>query len=215
MEFSCGLSIFRSEPASCTPCNPLHRAGFWGWPLAERDTTRHLSTGLPHRDFLTTDYHLFVQDDWKVSSKLTLNFGLRYELDPPAYESKGRIGGFDPALYRPNMEVDSNGLPMGPPAAGIVEAGNAPPQYSLPGVTRVGKRVVKILDPNNFGPRIGVAWSPLTSGRLALHAGYGIFYSRPSFFYLGLEYFSPPFFFDDVASGQPIENAFPNRSAGK
>ena len=79
-----------------------------------------LSTGLPHRDFLTTDYHLFVQDDWKVSSKLTLNFGLRYELDPPAYESKGRIGGFDPTLYRPNMEVDSSGLPMGPPAAGIV-----------------------------------------------------------------------------------------------
>jgi len=169
-----------------------------------------LSTGLPHRDFLTTDYHLFVQDDWKVSSKLTLNFGLRYELDPPAYESKGRIGGFDPTLYRPNMEVDSNGLPMGPPAAGIVEAGNAPPQYSLSGVTSVGKRVVKSLDPNNFGPRIGVAWSPLASGRLALHAGYGIFYSRPSFFYLGLDYFSPPFFFDDMSGGQPIENAFPN-----
>ncbi len=169
-----------------------------------------LSTGLPHRDFLTTDYHLFVQDDWKLSSKLTLNLGLRYELDPPAYDSKGRIGGFDPALYRPNTQVDSNGLPIGPPAEGIVEAGNAPPQYSLPGVTRVGKRVVKSVDANNLGPRMGFAWSPLNSGKLSLRAGYGIFYSRPSFFYLGLDYFSPPFFFDDVSSGEPIENPFPN-----
>jgi hypothetical protein len=169
-----------------------------------------LSTGLPHRDFLTTDYHLFLQDDWKVSSKLTVNLGLRYELDPPAYETKGRIGGFDPALYRPNFTVDSNGFPVGPPSSGVVEAGNAPSQYSVPGVTRVGKRVLKSLDPNNFGPRVGVAWSPLNSRRLALHAGYGVFYSRPSFFYLGLDYFSPPFFFDDVSSGQPIENPFPN-----
>src|SRR5882724_2422143 len=112
--------------------------------------------------------------------------------------------------YWAEMHCRQFGPWMGPPAAGIVEAGNAPSQYSLPGVTRVGKRVVKSLDPNNFGPRIGVAWSPLASGRLALHAGYGIFYSRPSFFYLGLDYFSPPFFFDDVSSGQPIENAFPN-----
>jgi hypothetical protein len=169
-----------------------------------------LSTGLPHRDFLTTDYHLFLQDNWKISSKLTLNLGLRYEFDPPAYETKGRIGGFDPALYRPNFTVDSNGFPVGPPSSGIVEAGNASPQYSLPGVTRVGKRMLKSLDPNNFGPRVGVAWSPLTSRRLALHAGYGVFYSRPSFFYLGLDYFSPPFFFDAVSGGQPIENPFPN-----
>lgn len=168
----------------------------------------HLGTGLTDRDFMTTDYHLFAQDDWKLSSKLTLNLGLRYELDAPPYDSQGRIGGFDPALYRPQMAVDSNGLPVGPPAAGIIEAGNALSQYSLPGVTRVGKRVVNSIDPNNFGPRVGLAWSPLSSGRLAISAGYGIFYSRPSFSYLALGYFAPPFFLDSDTSGQPFSNPF-------
>ena len=171
----------------------------------------HLGTALTQRDFITTDYHLFVQDDWKVSPKLTLNLGLRYELDPPPYDSQGRIGGFDPALYKPRMEVtevEGQPFPVGPPVAGITEAGNALPQYSLPGVIRVGKRMVRSIDPNNFGPRIGLAWSPLGSGRFAVRAGYGIFYSRPSFIYLGLEYFAPPFFLDTDTSGQPFSNPF-------
>ena len=168
----------------------------------------HLGTGLTHRDFRTTDYHLFIQDDWKLSSRFTVNLGLRYELDPPPYESQGRIGGFDPALYKPRMEVDGNGFPVGPPEHGIIEAGNALPQYSLPGVIRVGKRVIKSIDPNNFGPRVGFAWSPLESGRLAVRAGYGIFFSRPSFSYLALEYFDPPFFLDSETSGQPFSTPF-------
>jgi outer membrane receptor protein involved in Fe transport len=144
----------------------------------------HLGIGLTRRDFLTTDYHLFIQDDWKVASKFTVNLGLRYELDSPPYDSQGRIGGFDPALYRPRLGVDSNGFPAGPPAGGIIEAGNALPEYSVPGVLRVGKRMIKSIDPNNFGPRVGLAWSPLESGRLAVRAGYGIFFARPSFFTL-------------------------------
>ena len=167
----------------------------------------HLGTGLQDRDFLTTDYHLFIQDDWKVSPRFTINLGLRYELDLPPYDTQGRIGGFDPVLYKPRMEV-SDDFPAGPPLQGIVEAGNALPQYSLPGVLRVGKRMAKSIDPNNFGPRIGLAWSPLRSARLALRGGYGIFFARPSFFNHALEIFNPPFFVDSVTSGQPFNSPF-------
>jgi hypothetical protein len=169
----------------------------------------HLGTGITQRDFRTTEYHAFFQDDWKVSAKLTLNMGLRYELDPPPYDSQGRIGGFDPTLYKPRMEVEA-GVPVGPPMGGITEADNAPSQYSLADVTRVGKRMVKSIDGNNFGPRIGFAWSPLASGRLAFRAGYGIFYSPPSFIYLGLQYFAPPFFLATDTSGQAFNNPFGN-----
>jgi hypothetical protein len=168
-----------------------------------------IGTGLDRRNFRARDYILFVQDDWKLSRKLTINLGLRYELDLPPYDTEGRIGGFDPALYRPRMEVE-DGFPVGPPVGGIVMAGNALPQYDLPDVPKVGKHILKSVDPNNFGPRLGLAWSPLNSDRLVLRGGYGIFYSRPSFIYLGLDFFAPPFYITSLSFGQTFANPFPN-----
>jgi len=168
-----------------------------------------IGTGLTPRDFHASDCVAFAQDDWKVSRNLTINLGMRYELDLPPYDTEGRIGGFDPSLYQPRREVDANGVPVGPPVGGIVMAGNALPQYHLPGIPLVGKRILNSIDPNNFGPRVGLAWSPLSSDRLVLRGGYGIFYSRPSFIYLGLNYFAPPFYLTSLSLGQTFENPFP------
>lgn len=143
-------------------------------------TSSQNGEGINTRFFRTTDYSLFLQDDWKLSQKLNLNLGLRYELNLPLYETRGAIGTFDPALYQPRMEVDASGNPVGPPIGGFVQAGNVIPQYDLANVPNVGKRVFTSVDPNNFGPRVGFAYSPFDSGRLALRGGYGIFYSRPS-----------------------------------
>jgi len=167
-----------------------------------------IGVGLSHRHFRTSDYNLFVQDDWKLSHKLTLNLGLRYELNLPPYETNGLIGGFDPARYRPRTEIGPDGLPVGPPLGGIVMAANS--QYVLPDVPKVGKRVVNSVSPRNFGPRLGLAWSPLDSGRLVLRGGYGIFFSEPSFFYLAWDYFSPPFYQNFVSSGHTFVNPFPS-----
>jgi Carboxypeptidase regulatory-like domain/TonB dependent receptor len=169
-----------------------------------------IGVGLSDRNFRTNDYNLFVQDDWKLSRKLTLNLGLRYELNLPPCDTKGRIGGFDPALYRPRMELDSNGFPVGPPTGGIVMAGNAIPQYDLAGVPKVSNSVLRSVDPNNFGPRLGFAWSPTFSDRLVIRGGYGIFYHRPSFIYLGLDLFAPPFYATFLSYGQSFAHPFPS-----
>ena len=149
-----------------------------------------LGTGLNHRSLRTTDYAFFVQDDWRISSGVTLNFGLRYELDLPFLETRGLISTFDPSLYRP--PIPSNGLPLGPPAGGFVQAGNVIPQYDLAEVANVGNRVVTSVDPNNFAPRLGFAYSPFASGRLAIRGGYGVFYSRTSAFHLTTGIQLPP-----------------------
>ena len=148
--------------------------------------------GINTRYLRTTDYSLFLQDDWKLSQKLTLNLGLRYELDLSPYETRGAIGTFDPALYQPRMEVDASGNPVGPPVGGFVQAGNVIPEYDLANVPNVGKRVFTNVDPNNFGPRVGFAYSPFDSGGLMLRGGYGIYYSRPSAAHLNNTINSPP-----------------------
>src|SRR5207245_11386656 len=101
---------------------------------------------------------------------------------------------FDPTLYKPLLKVDSSGNPVGPPISGFVQPRNVIAQYDLPGVPKVGKRVLRSIDPNNFGPRLGFAYSPLDSGRLVVRGGYGIFYSRPSTIYIGFTFISAPMY---------------------
>jgi hypothetical protein len=150
--------------------------------------------GINSRFMRTADYSLFVQDDWRFSQKLTLNFGLRYELDLPPYERRGAFSTFDPVLYKPRMEVDSSGLPVGPPVAGFVQAGNSLSQYDLPDVPNVGKRILNSVDPNNFDPRVGFAFLPFASQRFVLRGGYGIYTSRPSTAYVATAINAPPIY---------------------
>ena len=150
--------------------------------------------GINTRILRAADYSFFFQDDWKISQKLILNLGLRYELDLPPLETRGALSTFDPSLYRPRMEVDSSGNPVGPPIGGFVQAGNVIAQYDLTDVPNVGKRLLTSVDPNNLAPRIGFAYSPLDTGRLVVRGGYGIFYSRSSTAYVGISINSPPLY---------------------
>ncbi len=150
--------------------------------------------GLAARTIRTSDYSLFFQDDWRLSAKLSLNLGMRYELDLPPYETNGALSTFDPALYRPRMEVDAAGNPIGPPIGGFAQPGNVISQYDLPDVPNVGKRMLTSVDANNFAPRFGFAYSPFRSGKLVLRGGYGVFYSRSSLIYLIVGVNAPPLF---------------------
>ena len=84
-----------------------------------------------YRSLRATDYSLFFQMIWKASRKLTLNLGLRYELNLPPYETRGAMSTFDPALYGPRREIDGNGNPVGPPIGGFVQAGDVDPSVRL------------------------------------------------------------------------------------
>src|SRR6266404_6270227 len=164
-------------------------------------------SGIGDRSLRATDYNVFVQDDWKVNRKLTLNLGLRYELDMPPYDTRGRIATFDPALYVPRPAI--GGAVVGPPIGGYVQAGNVISQYDVASMPNVGRRVVNSVDPNNFAPRVGFAYSPLDSGKLVVRGGYGIFYSRTSFQYITLNVIAPPtYVFGALVFPPAISNPF-------
>jgi Carboxypeptidase regulatory-like domain/TonB dependent receptor len=175
--------------------------------------------GINVRTLRAADYSFFIQDDLRLTPKLYLNIGLRYELDLPPYETHGRMSTFDPALYKPRMEVDSSGNPIGPPIGGFVQAGNVDSENDLPQVPNVGKRLLTSMDPNNFAPRIGFAFSPFDA--LVLRGGYGIYYSRPSTSYIGTSINTPPMYtvrrspggtsipFADPFFALPLQEQFP------
>lgn len=167
-----------------------------------------LGSGINDRNLRTTDYGFFIQDDWKLSPRWTINAGLRYELNMPFYDTRGRISTFDPTLYRPRMVVNSAGVPQGPPVGGFVQAGNVIPEYDLADVPNVSKRLVTNIDQNDFAPRVGFAYSPLASSRIVLRGGYGIFYSRGSTGPLNNGIQSPPNYIVRTRAASPIDNPF-------
>jgi hypothetical protein len=100
----------------------------------------------------------FAQDDWTVSSRLTLNLGLRWETDTPMSDSHNIFNGFDPNAINP-----VSGTP------GVVKF------MGLNGYRTTAYNG----DHNNFGPRFGYAWKPFRSERTVFRGGFGIFYAHP------------------------------------
>ena len=162
-------------------------------------------SGLTDRSQRAWDYNFFVQDDWKLSPSLTVNLGLRYELDLPVYDTRGRLATFDPALYVPRVQ---NGVPIGPPVGGFVQAGNAISSLALPSTAKGSKYVIGSIDPNNLAPRIGFAYALLPSSLLVLRGGYGVYYSRPTFAYASASAQLPPTFILGVRNGAPFDTPF-------
>lgn len=176
--------------------------------LAGAPTFSIFGSGIGNRSLRASDYNFFLQDDWKVTPRLTFNLGLRYELDLPPYDTRGRLATFDPALYVPRP-LAVGGVPVGPPIGGYVQAGNVIPAYDVADMPNVGKRVLNSIDPNNFAPRVGFAYSPFDSGRVVVRGGYGIFYSRTSFQYITLNVIAPPtYVFGVSALFPPISNPY-------
>ncbi len=175
--------------------------------LAGTTQVTTFGNGLGERSQRAWDYNFFVQDDWKISPRFTANLGLRYELDLPVYDTRGRLSTFDPVLYIPRQQVQY-GVPVGPPTGGFVQAGNVIPSFNLSDVPNVSKYVVRSVDPNNFAPRIGFAYSPLRSNRFAVRGGYGIYYSRATFAYASMSAQLPPMFAVGVRNGAPFDAPF-------
>ncbi len=109
----------------------------------------------------------FVQDDFKVSPKLTLNLGLRYEYNSPQVDKYDVISNFDRrtgSIVVPTAEVMRYIHPLFPKAVPVITADQAGWPNSL-----------RHPDKNNLTPRVGFAYRPFGDARTVIRGGYGIF----------------------------------------
>jgi hypothetical protein len=134
-------------------------AGHTGYEVAEMliGATQFTATGVPGYVPRTTrswENSAFIQDDWRVSRKLTLNLGLRWDVFTPYYETQNKLANFIPTLD----------------AQGNVVGGS----LALAGQNGVSRSTVDT-DWNNLGPRLGLAYQ--VSDKTVVRASWGLFYS--------------------------------------
>jgi Carboxypeptidase regulatory-like domain len=138
-------------PTACKTCGDAFADFLLGLP-----NTFFQSARTP-QVFRQTNWAPWVEDDWKVRPRLTLNLGLRWEPWLPAYDLLGPAAGFEAG-------VQSTVAPLAPP--GIVFSGD-------PGV----RRSIWPADWNNLAPRVGFAWDVQGNGKTVIRSAFGIFYN--------------------------------------
>jgi hypothetical protein len=129
--------------------------------------------------FKAWSYGFYIDDVWKVSPKVTVNLGLRYELTPPWEDQSGTL--FTVAIPR-----DIRGGPVADQSLHpfFLRQGSGDPYQGInirwPDITvkrngQLGNRLVAT-DYTNFAPRLGLTWNP--TSKWVIRAGAGIFYSQ-------------------------------------
>ncbi|HXM11963.1 MAG TPA: carboxypeptidase regulatory-like domain-containing protein [Terriglobales bacterium] len=131
-----------------------------------------------------TGFYLFAQDSWKIRPNLTLNYGLRWELNTPLADKLQHVETFRPGQSSTVFPCENtlNTDCTTQDAVGLVVPGDP---GVPPGMTQTYYKA--------FAPRIGIAWSPGNSGKTSIRAGWGLFYNPMEQLVLAQFGAEPPF----------------------
>jgi outer membrane receptor protein involved in Fe transport len=173
LQFGGGLSRtqINLEPAGFSGTLLFAQDPAWAWFLTGTPEVSIDLVGQTAREWRSWNGDFYAQDNYKASSRLSFQLGLRYEREAALGDRLGRASIVDPSLINPN-----------PPDAGSLQGYVVGSNFSgsLPaGVTR-GSNSTAIAGngQNTWGPRVGFTWQLPGTDRVLLRGGYGIFYSR-------------------------------------
>jgi hypothetical protein len=131
-----------------------------------------ITTQIAHNYMRNREDAFYFTDDWKIRRDLTLNIGVRYEIDGPPHDLRGGMTNFLPQYGQ----------------VAVANPANVPNYQQNLALSAIGKLVVpastyglpdSMIYTNYHGlaPRVGFAWRPFGSMRTVIRSGYGIFYT--------------------------------------
>jgi hypothetical protein len=127
----------------------------------------------PSMDVHNWEHGYFIQDTWKVSSRLTLNLGLRYELITPFVDKNDLIANFDPNFVNPTTGQLGRFVIPSEKTLKFLDTRIIDFGYAFANTYGLGRGTV-FVDKLNFSPRIGVAYR--IGDKSVIRGGYGIYY---------------------------------------
>jgi hypothetical protein len=151
------------------------------------------SSGDFRKDERYTDFATFFQDDIKVTPRLTLNAGLRYEIFSPPSEIHGRLVNFDPTVAT-----------LAAPATGTLSGFTVSSNFKGPvpsGVTQTSRSGLWPTTYNDLSPRLGFSYRLTNSPMAVLRGGYGIYFDRVSAGLAESLLSNPPFSISQLFAG--------------
>ena len=160
------------------------------------------------RHWRNLEFGGYFQDDWKVSRRLTVNLGIRYDLYTRHTEENGLVTNF---ILGPGQSYIDN-LQSG---AGQIHDASAPCLFSAGNLVNAAAGVAGVCGPggftkastlgkgdhNNFGPRVGFAYDVFGDGKTSLRGGFGMSYEGTLYNPLSNSRWNAPFYSFDEAQG--------------
>jgi hypothetical protein len=144
--------------------NPPALSGFQNFLLGRVDTTQ-AEAGFSSFHFRALDFSAYVQDDWKIKPRFTLNLGLRWEGLSTAHELNNFLSNF-------------RGLEDGEPGPISIIHPSGAANVGTPGVSSC--TLTTCFSAGNFAPRVSYAWDIFGNQKTVIRSGYGIYYQRVS-----------------------------------